>query len=347
MTSHDESREKGEEEEEGEPRSSCLLLFGAFSDDACARGKRVTIPHASLAPLLFGGTLPPSSTTQNDHCHRPPPPFRRLASASVAADGFALVAAADGLGQCQYGRPGAVWNSVEVEGLPCKERFSAVAAGDFTCLALSAEDGSVFAWSRRRGRQGDDNEDGTDTTAKCVLGPRLDDDNDTTTPLHRLPIAAIAAARRHCLAVAKPPHAAAFAWGDSSRGQCAVAPGQGSGASGSFVPKPRLIEALGGVVCGLCAAGDWHSLVASADGASVFEFGGEGGSSPVLVDHLSAAKTSIVALAAGGKHSVALDADGRVFCWGDGGWGQRVEDGSGGVAHSVVAGWRHTAVVLK
>jgi alpha-tubulin suppressor-like RCC1 family protein len=116
------------------------------------------------------------------------------------------------------------------------------------------------------------------------------------------------------------------------------------------VRKPRLIEALGGVVCSLCAAGDAHSLVGSADGASVFEFGGDGGSSsstPALVDHLSDA-SSIVALAAGGKHSVALDVEGRVFCWGDGKWGQKSGgEGGGVVAHSVVAGWRHTAVVLK
>lgn len=319
------------------------------------------IPHPSLAPLLFGGTLPPS---QIDPERRPLPPLAAaVASASVAADGLALVAVAEeglGLWQCQYDRPGdeikaAAWSRVEVEGLPRGERFSAVAAGDLACLALSAVDGSVFMWSRRRGgEEDDDDKDDTPTimTAKCVLGPRLPDedgDESTTSPLHRLPIAAIAAGRRHFVAVARPPSAAAFAWGDNSRGQCSVAAPGG----GSFVPHPRLIEALGGIACSTCAAGDAHSLVGSADGASVFEFGGGGGGGdrPALVPDIDHLPGAVVALAAGGRHSVALDAEGRVQCWGgeEGDWGQRrvgVADERARVG-AVVAGWRHTVLVME
>jgi alpha-tubulin suppressor-like RCC1 family protein len=378
-----------------EPPAECLL-FGAFADDACAHGKRVTIPGgASLAPLLFGGVLPPSDAASP---LRPPPPFRGpVAAASVGADGYALAAAStteDGLWQCQYDRPDAAWSLVQVEGLPTGERFSGVAVGDARCLALAERDGSVFCW-RRRGKKKqkdgdseDDDEDQDDDAggeedgpfpgrARCVLGPRVergeqqqqqqqqrrrrDDDADDASPnplLLRLPIAAVAAGRRHFLAVARPPHAAAFAWGCSARGQCGVAPGSagggggGGGKSGSWVARPRLVAALGGVPLALCAAGDAHSLVASADGASVFCFGDRGGGvfapQPELVD-LPLGEAPVAALAAGGggAHGLGLDAEGRAYSWGDGSWGQQIDGLRGRRVVGVVAGWRHSVLVLK
>ena len=135
--------------------------------------------------------------------------------------------------------------------------------------------------------------------------------------------------------------------------QGGVGPGaSGHGAAGSSVPRPRAIEALGGVACALCAAGDAHSLLGSADGAAVYAFGGaaHGGRAavPALVPEsdLPADGAPVVALAAGGKHSVALRADGRVHGWGDASWGQAAFGDGGGGVRSVIAGWRHTVLVL-
>ena len=349
------------------------VLFGAFADDPCCSGKRVTIPDPSLAPLLFGGALPPS-TLEHDH-RLPPPPFRVAAAASVGADGCALASDGDGGGLWQC-RAGQAWSRVQVPGMPSEEeRFSAVAIGDTRCLALLEQDGSVVEW--RRWRQGaeaeeeDDDDDGTPDGfgACCVLGPRLASTDDRDLALRRLPIASIAAGRRHFVAVARSKGGAAisgnpcWAWGESSRGQCGVAPGQGGGKSGSRVPRPRLVEALGGIDCVMCAAGDAHSLVASAD--AVFSFGG-GRAEPALVPERDLplgddgeSTVVVVQLAAGGKHSVALTSDGRVHVWGVGeedqeegaegalAWGQRPPTPTQQQkVEAVVAGWRHTVLVL-
>lgn len=314
------------------------LLFGAFAEDVCARAKRVRIDRASLAPLMFGGALPSSAPSV------PLPPVG-VAASSVAADRFALVAAEQG-GLWQYHHD-AAWSRVEVAGLARDERYASVAVGDLVCLALSAADGSVFQWRRRRRRGEDDEEEGDeggdadDGGATCVLGPRMLDGDP---PLYRLPVTAIAAGRQHQLAVSR---AAAFAWGDTSRGQCGVSPGSSGHGSGSWLPRPRAIEALGGVVCALCAAGDAHSLLGSADGAAVYAFGAETGAVPTLVpdEDLPEEGAPVVALAAGGRHSVALRADGRVCGWGGAQWGEVAFGGVNGV-RCIIAGWRHTVLVL-
>ena len=105
--------------------------------------------------------------------------------------------------------------------------------------------------------------------------------------------------------------------------------------NGNEVPSP--VSGLSNIVA-ICA-GAYHALALASNGV-VWAWGnnsywqlGDGGSEnysgvPVMVVGL----TNAVGIAAGIWHSVAVDAQGRLWAWGDDGWGQLGDDGFAGGA---------------
>ncbi len=125
---------------------------------------------------------------------------------------------------------------------------------------------------------------------------------------------AVAGGLAHSLAIA--PDDTAWAWGSNANGQLGV----GGTILGSATPLP--VSGLTDVVA--VAGGNDHSLALTSDGA-VWAWGddhqgqiGDGTPvgahfAPVSVEGLA----GVVAVAAGTWHSVALEADGTVWAWGD------------------------------
>ncbi|MHB8513293.1 MAG: RCC1 domain-containing protein, partial [Actinomycetota bacterium] len=193
---------------------------------------------------------------------------------------------------------------------------SQVAAGNDHSLALKS-DGSVWAWGHNNFGQLGNNS----TT-------------DSYVPVHVSGLAnvvAIAGGVGHSLAVTSD--GSVWAWGDNAIGQL----GNGSTTNSSV---PVRVSNISGVVS--VAGGDGHSLALKSDG-SVWAWGrnNEGqlgnnsttnSSVPVAVSGLSQI-FGIVAIAAGGNHSLALQADGTAIAWGYNGDG---ELGNGSTTNSSV-----------
>ncbi len=126
-----------------------------------------------------------------------------------------------------------------------------------------------------------------------------------------------------------------FSWGDNSYGQLGI---------GSESPTDRLfpveVAGLAGEHVGAVSSGERHTLALTSDN-EVFAFGsnasgkiGDGTTtdarSAVRVGLTGAmAGKKIIAIAAGGSHSLALDEDGNVYAWGDNDEGQ-IGNGSAG-----------------
>ena len=183
-----------------------------------------------------------------------------------------------------------------------------VAAGANHSLALLSN-GTVMAWgANENGQLGD----GTNTPRNKPVAVTLLSD-----------ISAVFAGGNQSFALSKS--GVVYAWGSNASGQLGV---------GSTLPtsSPSIVKGLGGVgtLTGIqtIAAGSAHTLALATTG-EVYAWGdnargqlGTGATNssnipvPVL-DGSSARLKNIVAIASGGKHSIAINQKGEVWAWGD------------------------------
>lgn len=197
---------------------------------------------------------------------------------------------------------------VMVEGLEGIEVI-AVAAGDRHSMALSA-DGKVYTWGRNnQGQIGDG-------TIMHRYTPML------VRALEDVEMVAIAAGNEHSVALSVDGKI--YAWGSNTSGQL----GDGTRDNDLSIATVQGLEDINVVAI---AAGGVHTLALSDDGkvyAWGYNYHGQVGdgtnaihrTSPLLVEGLS--NREIVAIAAGTRHSMALDIYGRVYAWGSNDSGQ-------------------------
>ncbi|MEX2237942.1 MAG: thrombospondin type 3 repeat-containing protein [Dehalococcoidia bacterium] len=210
--------------------------------------------------------------------------------------------------------------------LPSDPDVVAIAAAGNHSLALLA-DGTVLAWgSDDFGELGDDATFADQTTPVAVSGFALPSDPD---------VLAIAAGFYHSLALLAD--GTLRAWGYDGNGELGdggtnTSMGTPVPVSGFAVPADPDVVAI--------AAGDSHSLALPADG-TLRAWGndgdgqlGDGGTNtnqptPVPVGGFAlASDPDVLAIAAGGTHSLALLADGTMRAWGNDESGQLGDGGS-------------------
>ena len=176
----------------------------------------------------------------------------------------------------------------------------AIAAGDEHSLALD-NDGRVWAWGYNfHGQLGY-----SGCSYPCP----------TPTQVAGLPDAvAVAAGQGSSLALGVDGNV--YAWGNNAYSGCYYP-----------CPVPTQVTGLPGIVA--ITAGDAHNLALDADGhvwAWGINFEGQlgysGCSALCSIPHEVDGLTNVVAIAGGGLHSLALDADGHVWAWGDNRTGQ-------------------------
>lgn len=202
-----------------------------------------------------------------------------------------------------------------------------IAAGDYHSLVLCA-DGTLAACG--------DNEDGElgDGTVMDRAVP-VGVNTNSGSALYGKTVVAIATGGLHSLALCSDGTVAA--WGDNLYGQLGdnttterLTPVAVNSASGVSALYRKTVVAI--------AAGDGHSLALCSDGTVVawgLNYDGQLGDNqasgsqsrvPVAVNSASGISAlygkTVVAIAAGADHSVALCSDGTVAAWGENNWGQ-------------------------
>ena len=184
-----------------------------------------------------------------------------------------------------------------------------VMAGGSHTLALKT-DRTVWAWgANTTGQLGDGST--TQRTSPVAITGVTD-------------VVAIAAGVSHSVALKADGTVAV--WGQNLYGQV------GNGSTTSPQTTPAIVPGLTGVVA--VAAGGWHTLALKSDGTVVgwgWNHFGTVGNGAVLIAQTSpvaaAGLTGVVAIAAGGSHSLALKSDGTVMAWGRNNFGQ-IGDGT-------------------
>ncbi|WP_033667640.1 RCC1 domain-containing protein [Salinispora fenicalii] len=218
--------------------------------------------------------------------------------------------------------------------LPADTTITAIAAGTAYGLALTSA-GTVLAWGdNSAGQLGD----GTTTDSSTPVA--VDLPAGTT-------ITAVAAGDRHSLALTST--GTMLAWGENFIGQL----GDGTTTRRS---TPVAVNLPTGTTITAVAAGDRHSLALTSTGTMLAwgeNFIGQLGdgtttrrSTPVAVNLPTG--TTITAVAAGDRHSLALTSTGTVLAWGDNSAGQlgdgTLTDSSTPVAVDLPAGTTITTV---
>ena len=225
----------------------------------------------------------------------------------------------------QLGNNSATDSSVPVAvittGVLAGKTVIAVAAGERHSLALCS-DGSVAAWGgNNEGQLGD----GTTNPSPVPVAVNT----EPGSALHGRTVIALAAGEEYSLALCSDGSVAA--WGgnvDSQLGDGTTNP--------SLIPVAVNTEpgsALHGKTVIALAAGDSHSMALCSDGSvATWGYNGNGqlGSNSMDSSNVPVAVTTagvlsgktVIAVAAGGAHSLALCSDGRVAAWGYNGRGQ-------------------------
>lgn len=233
--------------------------------------------------------------------------------------------------------------------LPRGVKITVIAAGSVNSLAVTSS-GDVLAW-------------GWDAFGQLGDGTRITSDIPVRVKLPRgVRVVAVSAGEQHCLALTA--RGRVLAWGRNDSGQL-----------GTGDTRVRLVPAWvrlpGGTRVTAIATGMFHSLAATSSGRvlawgyNVFGQLGVGlvGTSksdlPVWAGLPKAAR--IVAVAAGGEHSLALTARGVLFAWGVNYEGQ-LGDGRQGLGRhrplpvklprgtrvtAIAAGWGHSLALTS
>ena len=212
------------------------------------------------------------------------------------------------------GVPVAVNTSGELAG----KTVIAIAAGAKSFNLALSTDGKVFSWGFNLSGQLGNSGSATSLVPIPV---------DTTGVLSGKVVVAIAAGMAHCLALTSDGEV--FAWGYNYDGELG-----NNSSTNSALPVPVITSgALSGKTVVAIAAGYNHSLALTSDG-NVYAWGdntyGELGNNtttsskvPVAVNTSGVlAGATVVAITAGGGHSMALTADGKAFTWGRNNYGQ-------------------------
>jgi len=190
------------------------------------------------------------------------------------------------------------------------ERAVSVSAGDLHSLALTA-DGAVWSWGERLLLgHGDEEDELLPKKVEAFAGQR---------------VVAISAGGGHSLAITAD--GAVWSWGYGAFSKL----GHGD-TQNQLLPK-KVETFVGQRVLAVSAGGD-HSLAITADGAvwswgygSIGQLGHGDKQNQQLPKKVEAlAEQRVVAVSAGGGHSLAITADGSVWSWG---WGCRGQLGHG------------------
>ncbi|WP_018789787.1 RCC1 domain-containing protein [Salinispora arenicola] len=255
-------------------------------------------------------------------------------SLAVTSAGTALAWGANAFGQLGDGTTIPSSSTPVAVDVPAGTTVTALSGGGVHNLAVTSA-GTALAWGDNFwGQLGD----GSTTRSRTPVAVNVP--AGTT-------ITAVAAGQGHSLAVTSA--GTALAWGDNSSGQL----GDGTATDSSI---PVAVDVPAGTTVTAVAAGGLHSL-ALTSGGDVLAWGANGSgqlgdgtttssSTPVAVD--VPAGTTITAVAAGDRHSLAVTSTGTVLAWGDNTAGQ-LGDGSTTssstpVAVNVPAGTTITAV---
>ncbi|XP_077537079.1 HECT and RLD domain containing E3 ubiquitin ligase 4 isoform X3 [Haemaphysalis longicornis] len=198
----------------------------------------------------------------------------------------------------------------------------AVACGEAHSLALS-DAGQVFAWGcNRQGQLGCGTED------ESRLRPRV------VKRLATLHVVQIACGAAHCLALAS--NGELFGWGSNGYGQLGL-----GGGSTADERLPRRVSHLVGVPLAQVACGAMHSIGLTPSG-TVLVWGRNSSGQLGLSDQKDRAHPTVLKslrsqrikhVCCGENHTAALTADGGVFTFGAGAYGQL---GHGGKGNEVV-----------
>ena len=193
-----------------------------------------------------------------------------------------------------------------------------VAVGQAHSLAVNSE-GQVFAWG--------------DNEYYGQLGDGTTDQRTTPVPVTRSGVLAgqritsVAAGNRYSVALSSTGEI--YTWGENTQGQL----GDGTTTHRSVPVKLTRSEAIAGVSFSAISAGEDHTLALSSTG-EIYTWGenfqGQLGDGTTTRRTTAVAVTTsgvldgvtIVAIAAGQHHSLALSSDGRVFSWGGNAEGQ-------------------------
>ena len=207
----------------------------------------------------------------------------------------------------------------------------AIAAGEYHNFALCS-DGTLAAWGYNYNGQL-----GNGATTNCSVPVAV---ATAGTPLAGKTVVAIAAGYSHSLALCSDGTLAA--WGDNTDGEL------GNGTSTSSL-APVMVATTGTALAGrtvvAIAVGQYHNLALCADGTLVawgYNSAGQLGIGTTTSSRVPVAVTTagtplagktVVAIAAGEGHSLALCSDGTLVAWGYNGYG---ELGNGTTASSLV-----------
>ncbi len=212
--------------------------------------------------------------------------------------------------------------NVDMTGTLSAKTVVAIAAGEYHTLALCS-DGTVAAWGINYSGELGDN------TAKSSGAPVAVNRDSGVSALFAKTVVAITAGRGHSLALCSD--GSVVAWGQNASGQLGNNTTTGSHVPVAVNTSPN--SALFGKTVVAIAAGDSFSLALCSDGTVVaWGNGGQLGDNtttqsnvPVAVNRSAGSALfgkTVVAIAAGYWHSLALCSDGTVAAWGDNAFGE-------------------------